>query len=159
MSSYSAAGCQSSARRIVRSSTPMAVHTIGGLELWLDRAARERPDALAVNDLTYRELDAAVSVCARALASRGIGAGDRVATTLSGVDFAVLLHALPRLGAVLVPINRRLTPREQRELAAVSGPSLVVETLPVAPRSELTPHSEHNPDLDDVFAVVFTSGP
>jgi histidyl-tRNA synthetase len=79
------------------------------LDLWLDVAARERPDAAAVNGVSYGELHARAAACADALAARGVSAGDRVATTLGGLDFAVLLHALPRLGAVLVPLNTRLT--------------------------------------------------
>jgi O-succinylbenzoic acid--CoA ligase len=128
------------------------------LELWLDRAARQQPDVRAVNSLTYRALHAAAAACANALAERGIGRGDRVATTLGSVEFAVLLHALPRLGAVLVPLNKRLTPREREQLLEIAQPSLIVEALPDTPRSTLSPDSGPNVDLDDPFAVVFTSG-
>src|SRR5437016_5797321 len=157
MSSYSAAGCQSAALRMVRSSTPMAGHTIGGLELWLDRAARERPDHPAVGEVSYRGLDDAASECALALAARGVGRGDRVATTLSGLDFAVLLHALPKLGAVIVPVSQRLTSKERRAVLAAARPSLVLEALPDASRPKFGPDSGPNLGLDDIFAVVFTS--
>src|SRR4051794_10247759 len=125
MSSYSPAACQSAALRIVRPSTPMRVHTIGPLELWLDRAARERPDALAVNELTYAELDAQASACAAALANARIGEGDRVATTVGGEDFAVLVHALPKIGAVLVPINTRLVVAEREQVLRDARPRML----------------------------------
>jgi len=43
------------------------------------------------------------------LAADGVRPGDRVATTLAGVDFAPAAHTLPKIGAVLVPVNTRLT--------------------------------------------------
>jgi o-succinylbenzoate---CoA ligase len=65
---------------------------------------------------------------ARRLAARGIGRGDRVATTLPpSLDFAVLLHALPKLGAVLVPLNTRLTAAEMRWQVEDSGAALLVK--------------------------------
>src|SRR5436305_1675094 len=159
MSSYSAAGCQSAAGRIVRSSTPMRLHTISALELWLERAARERPDHAAVNDVTYRELDERASACAAALSERGVQPGDRVATTLSGVDFAILMHALPKLVAVLVPVNTRLTASERRELLDEARPRIVVDESP--PRLTFDRSWRPNVSLDDPeapFAVIFTSG-
>ena len=61
--------------------------------------------------LTYEELDEAATACARRLAGQGVGEGDRVSTTLApGLDFCVLLHALPRLGAVLCPLDPRGRP-------------------------------------------------
>src|SRR5436190_12792910 len=127
MSSYSAAGCQSAARRIVRSSTPMRLHTIGVLDLWLDRAARALPDAPAVNGVTYADLDEAAAMCAQALATLGVRAGDRVATTFEGIHLAALLHAVPKLGAVIVPFNPGLTPPERERILADAQPRIVLE--------------------------------
>ncbi len=57
-------------------------------------------------ELTYAELDLVASRCARVLAARGARAGRPVTTTLPpGLAFAVLLHAVPRLGAVFVPLD------------------------------------------------------
>jgi O-succinylbenzoic acid--CoA ligase len=75
---------------------------------WLTAAARERPDheAVAADDgsLTYAQLDERASQRARALAAAGVLAGERVSVTHPpGRAFAELLHALPRLGAVLEP--------------------------------------------------------
>jgi o-succinylbenzoate---CoA ligase len=78
------------------------------VEDWLTAAARARPDHVALvadeGTLTYAELDVHAARRARELAVAGIGEGDRVAVTHPpGIAFAELLHALPRLGAVLEP--------------------------------------------------------
>src|SRR5437763_1272702 len=55
----------------------MPVHAIGGLELWLDRAAREQPDTLAGNEHTYAALNEGATRGAQALAALGVAPGDR----------------------------------------------------------------------------------
>jgi O-succinylbenzoic acid--CoA ligase len=78
------------------------------VEDWLTAAARARPDreAVAADDgaLTYAELDERAARRARQLAAAGVAAGERVRVTHApGLAFAELLHALPRVGAVLEP--------------------------------------------------------
>jgi o-succinylbenzoate---CoA ligase len=78
------------------------------VEDWLTAAARARPDheAVAADDgsLTYAQLDELASTRARALAAAGVTAGERVRVTHPpGLAFAELLHALPRIGAVVEP--------------------------------------------------------
>jgi O-succinylbenzoic acid--CoA ligase len=78
------------------------------VEDWLTAAARARPDHVALvsdeGSLTYAELDERATRRARELAAAGVAEGDRVRVTHPpGVAFAELLHALPRLGAVLEP--------------------------------------------------------
>jgi o-succinylbenzoate---CoA ligase len=127
------------------------------LELWLDVAAREQPDAPAVNGITYEELDAQATAWARALAADGIQSGDRVATTLGGVDFARLLHALPKLGAVIVPVNTRLTQAEQEAVLADAEPARIVDA-PLAVAAGSDPALRDHAAPDEPFAVVYTSG-
>jgi o-succinylbenzoate---CoA ligase len=128
------------------------------LDLWLDVAARERPEAAAVDGVSYAELAARSAALADALADR-VRAGDRVATTVGGLEFAVLLWALPRLGAVLVPLNTRLTKGERRAVLDSARPALVLDSI----------HSSHidrnssgeratSVDPADVFVVIHTSG-
>src|SRR5947209_2331072 len=110
MSSYSPAGCHSSALRIVWS---IARAYDSRLEAPLNRSARRSPSQTAViagdGTIDYATLERRSSALARRLAALGVGAGERVATTLpAGLEFAALVHALPMLGAVLVPINTRL---------------------------------------------------
>ena len=111
---------------------------------WLAEAARARPEgeAVAADDgsLTYAELDERVDRRARELAGAGVRAGDRVAVTHPpGLAFAELLHALPRLRAVLEP-----GPPTDRPLpaAAAAGPATLRTTL----------------DPDAVHTVIRTSG-
>ena len=94
------------------------------------RAART-PGSLALRsggqDLSYGELDRLAAQTAGSLLAEGIGPGDRVAALLpGGLDFAVLLHALLRIGATVVPLNTRLQPGELRGELLDARPGLLV---------------------------------
>ena len=98
-------------------------HGVGDL---LHRTARRHPDKLAVvaGDLrvTYAEFDAAVNRCGRALSERGLCQGDRLALLSHNCwQFAVLVFATARLGAVLVPVNFMLGPDEIAYILTHSG--------------------------------------
>ena len=125
------------------------------MELWLDRTARERPHAIALApDLTYAELDARATAKAEALAAEGVGAGDLVTTLLpAGPEFAALLHALPKLGAALVPLNPRWTDRERREALAALQSHRTSRTTRSGARS-----GTFGVDGGAVHCVIFTSG-
>ena len=78
------------------------------MEDWLTAAAAAHPDRLALEtpagSFSFAQLAERADRRARELAAAGVGAGDRVAVTYPpGLEFAELLHALPRLGAVLEP--------------------------------------------------------
>ena len=76
--------------------------------------------------LSYADLDAVVDDLARRLSTLGVEPGTRVATLLdTGLPFVAVVHALDRLGAVLVPLHVRLTARELGEQCA----RVDVETL------------------------------
>jgi o-succinylbenzoate---CoA ligase len=136
------------------------------------RHARERPGALAVRaggrDLTYAELDAAVTDEARRLAADGVGEGNRVATTLpAGAPFATLLHALPRLRAVLVPLSPRLPHAEQDRLLDLVEPKAVVGSAVRSTQSAGEAQDDRSAaedlsplelDPDALHTVLFTSG-
>jgi O-succinylbenzoic acid--CoA ligase len=100
-----------------------------------------------VNGLTYAELHERASRCARRLAALGVGEGDRVATTLPpGPAFAELLHALPRLGAALVPLG----PSSSFEAPLCVDAPLEGDEADVELRAELNPSAAHT--------VILTSG-
>ncbi len=91
--------------------------TDGFLPDWLARRAvthASHPALLAGSvSWTFAELDDRVSDAARCLAALGVADGDRVALLArNGPAFVVVTHAASRVGAVLVPLNVRLTPGE-----------------------------------------------
>jgi o-succinylbenzoate---CoA ligase len=131
----------------------MRPRTIVALDEWLTTAARRRPDHPALEaegrTLTYGQLDVAVARTARRLASLGVGGGDRVATTLPpGVAVCELLHAVPRLGAVLVPLDPRDPVRVEARVT-VAAPVKGAEA-DVSLRDTVDP--------DAVHSVIHTSG-
>jgi o-succinylbenzoate---CoA ligase len=104
--------------------------------------------------VTYADLDEAASRTARRLAALGVGQGERVATTLpAGRELAELLHALPRLGASLVPLNTRLTDAERRWQVEDCGAVLTVEQPLDGDESEPGPRGR-----PEEWALVYTSG-
>jgi O-succinylbenzoic acid--CoA ligase len=86
---------------------------------WLFHQARVSPGkpALVFEDRrwTYAELDTVVErLCAR-LVTAGVKRGQHVAVLMPNrPEFVAAIHALARLGAILVPLNTRLTPAELR---------------------------------------------
>ena len=86
---------------------------------WLFEQARVSPDKPALlfeqRGWSYAELDALVEgLCAR-LITAGVKQGQHVAALMPNrPEFVAVIHALARLGAVLVPLNTRLTPAELR---------------------------------------------
>jgi long-chain acyl-CoA synthetase len=77
---------------------------------------------------TFRELDAGSSELAGGLvAGFGIQPGDRVAVLdKNSDDYVELAFALSKTGAVMVPVNWRLTPGEVAQIVNDAGPRLVV---------------------------------
>ncbi len=76
----------------------------------ISRHARYRPDATAVvcedRRLNYREFSARVDRLAGALDAMGIRRGDKVATVLpNSAELLEIYWAVPRIGAVLVPLS------------------------------------------------------
>jgi o-succinylbenzoate---CoA ligase len=152
------------------------------MENWLVARVRATPERLALRHegvaWSYAALGSLVERVAGGLVAEGVEPGAHVGVLLpNGVLYAAVVHALARLGAVLVPLNTRLTAGElawqleaasvrlllfgeeteaaAAEIAAVSGVRrLAVEALPAcAPPLPAVPLM-----LDDVQAIVFTSG-
>ncbi|MEQ9331363.1 AMP-binding protein [Thalassobaculum sp.] len=113
---------------------------------WIDRHAAERPDAPAVRfgdaTLDYARMAALIDGTAGWLrATHGIGRGDRVAWLgTNHPDMLVLLFAVARLGAVLVPLNWRLAVPELRYVMLDCGPKLLVAQPAFAESAAALPH-------------------
>ncbi|HEY8467720.1 MAG TPA: o-succinylbenzoate--CoA ligase [Solirubrobacterales bacterium] len=133
------------------------------LDNWLAQRATSCPDRLAVRadgvDLTYAELELEAQAAARRLAARGVRRGSTVAIELSpGLDFAILLHALMKLGAVAYPLSPRLTERERARELSRTEPALVVRSPAdfEGPEADLPLLGEH--DMDALHCRLLTSG-
>ena len=87
------------------------------IPLPLPARALQTPERLALRiggaAITYGELGARADVLARRLSTLGLRQGDRIAVLLpNGADLVAAMHACGRLGAILVPLNTRLTAEE-----------------------------------------------
>ncbi|MBX2987835.1 MAG: long-chain fatty acid--CoA ligase [Bdellovibrionaceae bacterium] len=159
---------------------------------WLKRWNTYSPAAVAIKDgdtgreISYRDLYE-VSCAAAALLQRdyGIRTGDRVAVfSTNELEYVFLFFALQRLGAILVPVNFRLTPREVEHILTDCAPKLlvyqndllpVVEALPATAKPRLLPlqgpnsfaafarqeqarHEDFHGQAADPVMIIYTSG-
>ncbi len=156
---------------------------------WLRERARLSPEqaALVCGDdrWNFAELDRRVLAVADRLTLQGISSGDHVALLAANSSgFVQIVHAVPRLGAVLVPLNVRLTVDEVAWQLADSRATCLVfdegnaskaedlgERLPsltCVPLVELTGAQEDteareatepgNIECSAVHSVIYTSG-
>src|SRR5689334_7498556 len=76
---------------------------------------------------SFAALDRWACSIARRLATLGVAPGDRVALLLrNSPEFVALIHAAPRLGAVLAPLNIRLVAPELAWQIADAGAHVLV---------------------------------
>src|SRR5260370_15944849 len=148
------------------------IHSMG-------RAVRYYPErpALSVgkDSLSFQQLHQRVKSMAAALSQRGIRRGDRLALLLpNGTEYIQLIHACSWLGAIVVPINTRLSVVEidhvlaaasphglvrHSSLAAPSGRAsweLVIDEEPLAEANDSAPQICYDPEA--IFALIYTSG-
>ena len=125
---------------------------------WLVRTARRLPDAPALlkgeNVLAdYSEFAQRVACLASALQQRlGIVSGDRVAIVMpNSIEYLELLYAIWFAGAVVVPINFKLHPKEAAWIIENAEAKVVFVSELVA--AELIPLIETLPGFAAAFAV------
>jgi long-chain acyl-CoA synthetase len=101
--------------------------------LWefVTRRAEAFPDRVAVTqdgvDVTWGELDASSDRLAIYLMSLGVGPGDRVAHFDGNTVVALeLLFAVSKLGAIMIPVNWRLSVPELAALVTDMGPTVIL---------------------------------
>jgi O-succinylbenzoic acid--CoA ligase len=127
---------------------------------WLERAARSRPGLIAGScpdgQLTYAELELRARAVALELQLRGAARGARVAVALPpGLDFLVTLHACLLLGAVVVPVDPRLSAVER---ARITGGAELAVREPIEGSRERRLLGPVRHDLDAAAVVIHTSG-
>ena len=122
---------------------------------FLDRSAAVFRDRVAVVDggrrLTYAELGDRSHRLAGALAGLGVRPGDRVAALCANSHVMLELHhGVPFAGAVLVPMNIRLSEDEHAYIVEHSGSEVLVVTAGFAERAAAL--AARNPGLRAVIA-------
>jgi O-succinylbenzoic acid--CoA ligase len=153
---------------------------------WLAYRAYSAPDRPALiadgASWSFAELDRWASALARGLAALGARPDDRVALLLrNSPELVALIHAAPRLGVTLAPLNTRLAAPElawqivdagvhtliyDAEHAALATSAL--QRLEVPPRATAVTDLAAPPetaldlsptiDLDASFTIIYTSG-
>jgi len=133
------------------------------LDNWLAQRSQSCPDRVALvadaGAVSYAELEEEASAAARRLAAHGVRRGSRVALdAVPSGDQVVLLHALIKLGAVVVPLSPRLAPPERAAILAAQDPVVDLNDASRLTRTEadLPLLGEH--DLDDPHCRIMTSG-
>lgn len=107
---------------------------------WLTARVQATPYKIALiigeQQWTYGELNQLVDAYCAGLIAQGVTPGQHVAVLMpNGLTYVCLVHALARLGAVLVPLNTRLTVAELRWQIEQSDSHLLVyaeETATIA---------------------------
>ncbi|MEU1953987.1 class I adenylate-forming enzyme family protein [Nocardia rhamnosiphila] len=102
------------------------------VEAWNDRVQHD-PDAPALvyfdTTLSVRQADDLATALAAALADRGVGHGERVGVHLQNIpQYALVLLALWKLGAIALLLNPMYRGREFRELVADAEPVGIITT-------------------------------
>ena len=133
------------------------------LDNWLAQRAQTSPDRTALvaegTETTYAELEAEATWVASRLAAQGVRRGATVALTMpAGREMVVLIHALMKLGAVLLPLNPRLTEAERSQVMKAERPSVELSDPGELTQTEadLPLLGEH--DMDDVHCRILTGG-
>ena len=160
---------------------------------WLAKRRQLTPDRLALVDdrsgerLDYRTFDQRANFLAQALQDRvGVKVGDRLAVLAKNrPEYFLTLFAAAKLGAILVPLNVRLTPSELAYILADSKPVALftdATLLPtaqalgrdlgianlinydtdypalVAGRPDRAPTPDRQLSLADPYIILYTSG-
>ena len=97
------------------------------LDDWLAQRSQSCPDRTALvadgAEMTYAELEAEATWVARRLAAHGVRRGSIAALTMHPRrEQVVLVHALMKVGAALLPLGPRLTAAERAAIVAAEEP-------------------------------------
>src|SRR5260370_11122931 len=107
---------------------------------------------------SFAELDRLVDGAAAFLEERGVARGQRIGLHAeNSAGFVVAVHALMRIGAVLVPSNTRLTPHEVEWQTRDADISLVVDDAAAATlmdRSGAAQRQRREFDLDNEWHSI-----
>ena len=150
-------------RTITRDTRTGAPRIAMKLDDWLSQRSQSCPDRAALvadgSQVTYAELEAEATWVARRLAAHGVRRGSTVAVTMHPRrEQVVLLHALLKLGATVLPLAPQMTPDEHAAIIAAeeADVDLVEPGELTQTEADLPLLGEH--DMDDIACRVLTSG-
>jgi O-succinylbenzoic acid--CoA ligase len=133
------------------------------LDDWLAQRSQSCPERTALvadgSEVTYAELEAEATWVARRLTAHGVRRGSTVAMTMHPRrEQVVMVHALMKAGAVLLPLGPRLSAEERAAVIAAEEPAVDLDDAGELTQTEadLPLLGEH--DMDDIAARVLTSG-
>ena len=128
--------------------------------------AAGQPDRLACVDLasgrrwTYVQLDRSIACCVSVLVDRAILPGDRVAMLArNSVWQLIVQQALMRIGAILAPLNWRLSPSELDALFDDCQPALLLVDEVGGPLADACAHRCARSSLADLIAAADRAQP
>lgn len=133
------------------------------LDNWLEQRARSYPDRVALvcdgRSLTFAELEEEALSAARRLAAFGVRRGATVAMNMGpGPGKVILVHALMKLGAVLLPVSPALPAEERARALKANGVSVDLDEPDRLTRTEADLPLLGELDLDDLHCRILTSG-
>src|SRR6478752_8102450 len=99
------------------------------LDDWLSQRSQSCPDRAALvadgSEVSYAELEAEATWVARRLAAHGVRRGSTAAMTMHPRrEQVVLVHALMKVGAVLLPLSPQMTGEEHAAVIAAEKASV-----------------------------------
>jgi O-succinylbenzoic acid--CoA ligase len=133
------------------------------LDNWLAQRAQTCPDRTALvvdgSSTSFAELEAEATWVARRLAAQGVRRDATVALTMpAGREMVVLIHALAKLGAVVMPLSPRLSAAERTQVVKAQRPAVELGDAGELTQTEadLPLLGEH--EMDDVHCLILTGG-
>jgi O-succinylbenzoic acid--CoA ligase len=133
------------------------------LDDWLAQRSQSCPERTALvadgSEVTYAELEAEATWVARRLIAHGVRRGSTVAMTMHPRrEQVVMVHALMKVGAILLPLGPRLSAEERAAVIAAEEPAVDLDDAGELTQTEadLPLLGEH--DMDAVACHVMTSG-
>ncbi|MDX6635431.1 MAG: o-succinylbenzoate---CoA ligase [Solirubrobacterales bacterium] len=133
------------------------------LDDWLSQRSQSCPDRTALvadgAEMTYAELEAEATWVARRLAAHGVRRGSIAALTMHPRrEQVVLLHALMKLGAELLPLGPRLTAEERAAIVTAEEPIIDLDDPGQLTQTEADMPLLGEHDMDAICCRVLTSG-
>lgn len=133
------------------------------LDNWLAQRAQSCPDRIALiadgESMTYAELEEEAVHAARRLAAWGVRRGATVAMNMGpGRNKIILIHALMKTGAVLLPINPKLSPEERAKAIETCGVKVDLDEPEKLTRTEADMPLLGEHDMSDPHCRILTSG-